>query len=334
MNIDLRRLRTFLTVADCGAVLRAARLLHITQPALSRRIRGLEQELGFSLFERVGRRLVLTVPGELFLEECRDLLAHAGTVAERAEALRRGDVRELRVGASALTIEGAFPTFLARYAERVPGVRLRLVEEDDPARHVDMLERGDVHVSVNVVNNIKVDAARLASVALRPFEVLAACAPSLGIEPAGTVDVRQVARQPLLLPSPRFATRLIFDAACRVAGVPPPAAIVESRAAHALLALAEAGQGVAIVPSILRPERRGLKIMTVTQQAKPLRIFLAVLSDKRRTLPGYAARFADLLAAHIEETFRAPLSQRAVSRQEAPVAKVARAARPQPRLRR
>ena len=64
MDIDLRRLRTFVTVAECGTVMRAAQLLHVTQPALSRQIRGLEQELGFKLFERVGRRLVVTPQGE------------------------------------------------------------------------------------------------------------------------------------------------------------------------------------------------------------------------------------------------------------------------------
>jgi DNA-binding transcriptional LysR family regulator len=303
MSIDLRRLRTFVTVADCGAVMRAAQLLHITQPALSRQIRSLEEELGFKLFERVGRRLIVTAQGEHFLEDCRDLLAHAGALAERAQALRRGDIRELRVAASALSIEGAFPTFLRLYAKRVPGVQLRLIEEDDPVRHLDMLERGDVHLSVNVVNNIKLDEARFASLGLPPFQVLAACARSLGIEPADSIDVRQVVRHPLLLPHPRFATRMIFDAACRLAGIAAPTALVESRAAQVLLALAQAGQGVAIVPSIIRPGRRALNVMSVTHLAKPLRITLAVLWDRRRTLPRYAEGFASLLAGHIRDIF-------------------------------
>jgi DNA-binding transcriptional LysR family regulator len=303
MDIDLRRLRTYLTVADCGTVARAALLLRITQPALSRQIRSLEEEIGFKLFERIGRRLAITPRGEHFLEDCRDLLAHADTLAERAQSLRRGDIRELRVAASALTIEGAFPVFLGLYAERVPGVQLRLIEEDDPARHLDMLERGEVHVSVNAVNNIKVDEERFASLALPPFQVLAACAPSLGIRPAASIDIRQVVKYPLLLPNASFATRTIFDAACRLAGAAAPAALVESRAAHALLALAKAGQGVAIVPSILRPDRRALRVMSVTHQSKPLRIALATLWDRRRTLPRYAEGFADLLAAHIRDLF-------------------------------
>jgi DNA-binding transcriptional LysR family regulator len=311
MDIDLRRLRTFVTVAECGTVMRAAQLLRITQPALSRQIRGLEQELGFKLFERVGRRLVVTPQGEQFLEDCRNLLAHGRTLAERASALRRGDIRELRVSASALTTEGFFPAFLPLYASRVPDVLLRLIEEDDPARHLDMLERGDVHVSVNVVNNIKVDDARFASLALPPFHVLAACTSSFGLRPADTIDIRQVVEHPLLLPHPSFATRAIFDAACRLASVAMPTPLVQSRAAHALLALAQAGQGLAIVPSVLRPDRLGLNVMAVTHQSKPLRIAVAVLWDRRRTLPRYAEGFADLLASHLREVFPAPLRARA-----------------------
>jgi DNA-binding transcriptional LysR family regulator len=302
VHIDLKRLRTYVTVADCGTVLRAAQVLRITQPALSRQIRSLERELGFTLFERAGRRLVVTPRGEQFLADCRGLLAHAGTLNERAETLRRDDVKVLRVVASALTIEGAFPTFLRLYAERVPGVQLSIVEQDDPAEHLDMLERGDVHVSVNVVNNIKVDQMRLASYPLPSFQVFAAFAPSLGIKRADTIDIRQVVKQPLLLPSASFATRTIFDAACRLVGA-TPTALLESRAAHALLALAEAGQGVAVVPSILRFNRRALHVMKVTHMSKPLQIALAVLWDKRRPRPRHAEGFAELLAGHIRDIF-------------------------------
>ena len=72
--MDLKQLSTFVTVAKHGTVSKAAQLLNITQPVLSRKIAGLEHELGFKLFERVGRRLVLTPRGEHFLSDCRDML--------------------------------------------------------------------------------------------------------------------------------------------------------------------------------------------------------------------------------------------------------------------
>ena len=65
--MDLRRLRTFVAVAELGTVSKAALRLRITQPALSRQIMDLQQELGLRLFDRVGRGLVLTAEGEQFL---------------------------------------------------------------------------------------------------------------------------------------------------------------------------------------------------------------------------------------------------------------------------
>jgi|SRR5215831_5351562 len=95
--MDLKRLRTFVTVAEEGTVSRAASRLNLTQPALSRQIHELQLELGLQLFDHVGRRLVLTSEGEQLLGESRNLLAHAGALGQRAEFLRRGNEGPLRV---------------------------------------------------------------------------------------------------------------------------------------------------------------------------------------------------------------------------------------------
>src|SRR5512138_2572756 len=80
IRMDLRRTRTFVTVAELGTVSKAAVRLRIAQPALSRQINELEQELGLKLFDRVGRRLVLTGEGEQLLGDCRSLLSYATAV--------------------------------------------------------------------------------------------------------------------------------------------------------------------------------------------------------------------------------------------------------------
>lgn len=307
--MDLRRLRTFVAVAEQGSVSKAAQTLRITQPALSRQVASLEDELGFELFERAGRRLLLTARGEQLLGDCRSLLAHASAVGDRAGALRRGEIHTLRVAASALTIEGLFPTFLACYGARHPGVKLALIESDAD-RHLDMLERGEAHVAINVVNMIEVDEGRFAAHALPRFQVLAACVPSLVAEPGDFIDVRRLARYPLLVPDTSIGTRNVFDAACRLADVRPNMRL-ESRAAHALLALAEAGHGVAVFPSVLRVDRRKLRVMRVTlrREPLPLEISLAVLWDIRRTLPRCAMDFPELLADHIRKTFPGAISE-------------------------
>src|SRR5678815_4818062 len=98
--MDLRRLRTFVAVAELRTVSKAALHLHISQSALSRQVADLEQELCLGLFDRVGRRLVLTAIGEELLADCRGVLGQVRSLRERAELLRRGDRGVLKVAAS------------------------------------------------------------------------------------------------------------------------------------------------------------------------------------------------------------------------------------------
>src|SRR5258705_7314044 len=145
--MDLRRLRTFVAVAELGTVSKAALRLRITQPALSRQIRDLQQELGLRLFDRVGRGLVLTSEGEQFLGDCRGVLGHIESLAERVELLRRGDRGGLKIAAPPPTIESILATFLPRYAERFPNVHVKLTEALG-REQTAMLERGEVHIGI------------------------------------------------------------------------------------------------------------------------------------------------------------------------------------------
>jgi DNA-binding transcriptional LysR family regulator len=82
---------------------------------------------------------------------------------------------------------------------------------------------------------------------------------------------------------------------------------MESRTPHTLLALAEAGHGVAIVPSQLQTHRYALRIAGVTYQGKPVREPMIILWDRRRPQPRFATAFCDMLAEFVEEVF--PISR-------------------------
>jgi DNA-binding transcriptional LysR family regulator len=102
----------------------------------------------------------------------------------------------------------------------------------------------------------------------------------------------------LLLLDGSFAFRRNFDSACGLAGFKPSVGF-ESRGPHTLLAMAERGHGVAVIPSALRTDRHALRIVGLTYLGKPLREPLALFWDKRRPLPPYATRFGDMLAEHM-----------------------------------
>jgi DNA-binding transcriptional LysR family regulator len=303
--MDLRHVRTFVTVAEVGTVSRAAERLHVAQPALSRQIANLEDELGLQLFDRVGRRLVLTSGGEQMLNDCRGLLNYARAVGEQAQVLRRGDVGVLRVSASPHLIEGIFPDFLRQYAVRYPNVQVRLVDAAAGGEAFAMLERGEVHLLQTIVRALEPGEQRFQSHPLAPMEMLAACHPKLKLGTEGAVEISRLASYPLLQATADFAMRRNFDAACRLAGFTPNN-VLESHAPHALLAMAEAGHGVAIIPSALRIQRYSVRVLRVTYRGKPINEPLAILSDKRRPLTGYAKVFCEMLSNHVRKGFPIP----------------------------
>ena len=299
--MDLRHFRTFVTVAEEGTVSKASLRLRVAQPALSRQIADLEAELGVRLFDRIRRRLVLTGEGERLLGDCRSILGAVGSLTERAQLLRRPDAGILKVAATPQMIDGVFSTFLHRYAKRRPNVQIKLTEALG-ATLLGMLERGELHVGIGSVDALQTDNHPFETLLLPPIQFLAAYKKSLELGKSKSMDVRTLEAQPLLLLDSSFVARQTFDAACRLAGLRPNI-FMESRAPHTLLALAEAGHGVAIVPDVLPTHRYRLRVVRLTHQGKPLVQPLAVLWDKRRALPAYAEDFCSSFVAYMREIF-------------------------------
>ena len=299
--MDFREVRTFVTIADLGTISRAAEQLHITQPALSRQLANLEGDLGIKLFDRVGRRLLLTSEGVQLLQDCRGLLSYSRALREHAAGLKRGDAGTLRVSSSPHLIEGLFPDFLRDFAKRYPNVQVRLVEAVGP-RIFELLEKGEIHFAQAVARALTSDERRFGSYPLAPMEMLAACHPGLKLGKDGAVEIRALAPYPLLQATDDFAMRRSFDSACRLAGFTPNY-VLECRSPHALLAMAQAGHGVAIIPSALRIQRYSLRRLRILYRGKPLSEPLAILYDKRRPLPAYAKVFCDMLAEHAKRVF-------------------------------
>src|SRR4051812_23372647 len=124
--MELRHLRYFAAVAAHGSFNRAAQNLHLTQPALSRQVKDLEEELGVPLFLRGKNAVTLTDAGELFYEEARDLLARADQAIQRVRGEARNEI--LRVGYAPSLTTGIMPGALEKFQTATPRVRLELAD--------------------------------------------------------------------------------------------------------------------------------------------------------------------------------------------------------------
>jgi DNA-binding transcriptional LysR family regulator len=122
--MELRHLRYFAAVAAHGSFSRAANNLHLTQPALSRQVKDLEDELGVPLFVRGTNAVRLTEAGEVFYDEARDLLSRADQAIQRVRGGAKNEV--LRVGYGPSLTAGIMPRALERFQAAVPRVRIEL----------------------------------------------------------------------------------------------------------------------------------------------------------------------------------------------------------------
>lgn len=127
--MELRHLRYFVAVAVAENISRASLKLHVSQPALSRQIRDLEDELGFPLLERGAKSVRLTDAGRVFLKESKAVLERVDDAVKAARAIAVGHRGELHVGYAPTLTARILPAALREFQAGMPGVRVRLHDE-------------------------------------------------------------------------------------------------------------------------------------------------------------------------------------------------------------
>lgn len=127
-DLELRHLRYFLSVAEELHFSQAAEKLYITQPALSRQIRQLEDLMGTELFIRDKRNVRLTKTGEYLLDETRYMFNHLEFVKQNILHLEQGDEGELRIGFVGSAMQSVIPALLKEINSRSPGIHTVLTE--------------------------------------------------------------------------------------------------------------------------------------------------------------------------------------------------------------
>lgn len=292
---DLRKLHFFVTIAEIMNISRAAEVLNISQSALSRQIQTLEEDLGLRLFERIGKRLALTAEGADLLPRAAQLLEQADALSRRAEAASRGRVGHLRIGATAQTIASLIAPALTRFRHTHPGVEIALAEGHNRAL-IEMVERGTVHVALAAPDN----PAAFLSRPMFMAELLAYLPPGDDRARAGPLPVESLTDAPVLLLRRGFMTRDLFDESCRLAGV-RTRTVLESDSPHALVAMVEAGHGIAMLSSAAARGVRTSRPTPVTLAGAPVRRLVSAIWNPERHRPAALPMLVECLEQTAQE---------------------------------
>jgi LysR family transcriptional regulator, low CO2-responsive transcriptional regulator len=124
-HVSLRQLEVLRAVAEAGSMARAAQAMHMTGPGITQQIQQLERVVGAPVFDRIGRRLKLTVAGERVLAAATDVHVRISHLAKEMDALKKADDGTLHLGILA-TGTHILPSLLADFRQRLPGVSVHM----------------------------------------------------------------------------------------------------------------------------------------------------------------------------------------------------------------
>jgi DNA-binding transcriptional LysR family regulator len=248
--VELRHLRYFVTVAASQNFTRAARQLHVAQPALSRQIHDLEEELGVTLLERSPRGARLTPAGEAFTVEARAVLQRAEEAAQVARAFAQGERGELQLGyAPSPTVE-LLPRILHAFQGEAPGVRVVMHDLSSEEMTRGLRDR-KLHVAL-LVKPLANALRGLTFEELCRYPLCAALPPEHRLAGLKRVGLKELADERLVVYSrseyPEYH-EFLADLFQPFGRSPPIAEELDS--ATSLIAAVEARRGIALVPSCL-----------------------------------------------------------------------------------
>ena len=209
------RLKSYCLVVETKSFSRAAQAKHMTQSAMSRLVKSLEDELGITLLHRKGRTVVPTPEGRLFYEHARKILEDYTKLEQDISAATRLAKGALRLGASRTPAVHLLPQVIYDFSKAHPAIRIDL----SVCKTSDVLkDLRDGKIDVGIVEGDVVDSVFFADV-IAGDEIVIIAPENHPVTKKKTVTVQDLAAEPFILPDQGSGTRELIDAYFREAGI-------------------------------------------------------------------------------------------------------------------
>ncbi|MGY0055487.1 LysR family transcriptional regulator [Streptomyces sp. LZ34] len=243
--MDVKQLKALVTVAEVGSVTRAAELLHLVQPAVTRQIRTLEQELGVPLFERTRQGMRPTEAGAIMVDRARRALNELERARVEVQPTPGVVTGIVTVGLLESTTDLLAEPLVSALARDQPGIELRLMTAY--SGHLQQwLDDGDLDLT------LLYNLAGTPSLNVRPLvreHLWVVAPPSEGLRGDDPVPFARVAEHPLVMPAAGHALRSLIDGAAGRAAVEMDV-VVQTNSMRVQKQLVRAGHGWTILPGV------------------------------------------------------------------------------------
>jgi DNA-binding transcriptional LysR family regulator len=284
-TVELRHLRYFVAVAEAENVLRAAtQKLHVSQPAVSRQIRDLEDELDVQLFKRTGKAINLTDAGRVFLREARAVLERTTEAVKNVRAFAQTGETELHLGYSALPGAQIMPAALRAFQQAMPKVQVRLHDWSSEQIAVGLRD-GRLKVALVARPLKRGSFGNFHFEELLPQHIRLAAPPNHPFANRRSVSLAEAAREPFVgLTRECFPDYHRYLAKIFAPVKNKPRVIEEHESMTSVLSAVEAGTGVAIAVDALG-YAFGDRVKLVRLRPEPKPLSFGIAARKGRLSP-------------------------------------------------
>jgi DNA-binding transcriptional LysR family regulator len=225
-TLRLRHLEVFLAVAMTGSMQRASRAVHLTQPAISKMIRQLEEMLRAPLLERSKRGVTLTECGRALVDRAQLLLNDINATADEVLAIHRGVTGKVRLGVLPVAEAVILPKTLLALRKSAPNLSVQVEEGTRPSL-LNALRRGEVDCVIGRLDMSADERGFYVEKLIRmPISMVAS--PSHPLARAKRVTWRELSRYPWVLPQRDAPIRDVIESQFMQAGLRPPKPTIES----------------------------------------------------------------------------------------------------------
>ncbi len=290
INFDLQQLQAFIAVAERGSFRAAAEEIHLSPPAMSRRIEKLESIIGTRLLNRTTREVELTSVGRVFLERARaaiDDLESAMLGISDIATSRSGRVTVACVPSAAIYF---LPQVISSFSAKYPAIRIRVIDESMNQTLQSVLS-GESDFGIGFMNTLMPEI-KFESIHVDPFVVAMRRDHPLANRKA--VGWQEIAGERLISVARSSGNRQLLDDILSKAGLNPNFAFEVSHIGT-LLGMVEAGLGVAAVPRMALPANHP-SVVGLMLRKPTISRSLGLLSKQGATLRPAAAMFHDHLS--------------------------------------
>lgn len=304
MNFGLPELQAFVAVAELSSFRKAAESVHLSPPALSRRIGKLEEALGVRLFERTTRSVRLTSVGLEFSRRARGLLDELERSLLGMRDIVASQGGEITVACVPSAVYYYLPDIIGRFHVRFPAVRVRIIDEAANTVLASVVH-GEADFGINFIGTQE-PGIEFEPILKEPF--VAACRRDSPLARKSKVKWSELGQYGYMTVSKSSGNRLLIDLA--LAGVPDrPKWAYEVRHVLTLLGLVEQGLGVAAVPQLAMPGPDHATLVSVPIVEPRVTRTLGLIRRRGRPLGPAARELYDMIAA--ERRARSPARARA-----------------------